>query len=53
VNANADVHFRACLAVNGVEMHILSACPLVQVVLKKGARVTGDYSVRLLASSPQ
>jgi hypothetical protein len=53
VNANADVHFRACLAANGMEMHILSACPLVQVVLKNGARVTGDYSVRLIASSRQ
>jgi hypothetical protein len=48
VNANADVHFRACLATNGVKMHILSQCPLNQVVLKDGAHLTGDYRVRLL-----
>jgi hypothetical protein len=48
VNANADVHFRACLATNGVKMHILSQCPLNQVVLKDSARLTGDFSVRLL-----
>jgi beta-galactosidase len=48
VNANADVHFRACLAANGVEMHILSQCPLAQVVLKNGAHLTGDYRLRLI-----
>ena len=52
VEANADAHFRACLATNGVKMHILSQCPLAPVVLKNGARLTGDYSVRLLAHSP-
>ena len=48
VDANADAHFRACLADNGVKMHIFSKCPLAQVVLKKGDRLTGDYSVRLM-----
>jgi hypothetical protein len=52
VNANADVHFRACLATNGVKIHILSQCPLNPGVLKRGAHLTGDYSVRLVAHSP-
>ena len=52
IEANADAHFRACLATNGVKMHILSQCPLNQVVLKDGAHLTGDYSLRLLAHSP-
>jgi beta-galactosidase len=47
VDANADVHFRACLATNAVQMHILSQCPLAQVVLKNGAHLAGDYSVCL------
>ncbi len=49
VDANADAHFRACLADQGVEMFILSQCPLAQVVLKNGARLTGKFSVRLMA----
>jgi hypothetical protein len=48
VDANADAHFRACLADQGVMMHILSQCPLAQVVLKNGDRLTGDFSVRLM-----
>jgi hypothetical protein len=51
VNANADVHFRACLATNGVKMLILSQCPLNQVVLNDGSQLSGGYSVRLLAHS--
>jgi beta-galactosidase len=50
VDANADVHFRACLATNGVKMHILSQCPLAQVVLKDGARLAGEYNVSLLGA---
>ena len=49
VDANADAHFRACLADQGVNMYILSQCPLGPVVLKNGARLTGDFSVRLMA----
>ena len=49
VEANADTHFRACLAEKGVKMHILSQCPLAGIVLKNGARLTGECSVRLLA----
>jgi hypothetical protein len=52
VDANADVHFRACLATNGVKMHLLSQCPLAPVVLKDGAHLAGDYNVRLMANSP-
>lgn len=51
VNANADAHFRACLAGNAVKMHILSQCPLAQVTLHKGDRLTGEYSVSLLTGS--
>jgi len=44
VKASADAHFRACLAEDGVRMHILSQCPLAPVVLKNGARLTGSFS---------
>ena len=50
VDANADVHFRACLADRGVKMHILSQCPLAPVRLNKGTRLTGEFSVCLMAS---
>lgn len=49
VEANADAHFRACLSGQRVAMHILSQCPLAEVTLKNGARLTGEFSVRLLA----
>jgi len=49
VHANADAHFRACLAHQGVNMYILSQCPLAEVVLKKGIRLTGEFCVRLMA----
>jgi beta-galactosidase len=49
VEANADTHFRACLAAPGVWMHVLSQCPLAPVVLKKGTRLTGDFNVHLAA----
>ncbi len=49
VDANADAHFRACLAGQNVQMHILSQCPLAPVLLKKGDRLTGNFSVSLLA----
>jgi hypothetical protein len=49
VEANADAHFRACLAGPRVAMHILSQCPLAEVALKDGARLTGEFSARLLA----
>ena len=49
VDANADAHFRACVAEQGVQMNLLSQCPLAPVVLKNGTRLTGEFSVRLLA----
>jgi hypothetical protein len=51
VDANADAHFRACLADKNVKMYLLSQCPLAQVVLKKGTRLRGDFSVRLLTKA--
>ena len=48
VEANADVHFRACLAAPGIKMHLLSQCPLAPVVLVSGARLSGNFSVRLI-----
>ena len=50
VEANADAHIRAVLTEQGPRIHLLSKCPLVPVVLAKGARLTGDFSFRLLAS---
>lgn len=48
VNANADAHFRCCLAKNGVMMHVLTRCPLGPVEVTKGDRLAGRFSVRLL-----
>lgn len=48
VEANADAHFRSCLTKDGVMMHILAQCPLVQVELKKGQRLAGKFAVRLM-----
>lgn len=49
VDANGDVHFRACLAAEGVMMRVLSQCPLAPVVLKNGDRLAGDFCIRLFA----
>lgn len=51
VDASADAHFRTCLSGQNVKMHILSQCPLAHVVLKNGARLTGDFTVRLMAKN--
>jgi hypothetical protein len=48
VHANADAHVRCCLAENGVLLHALSRCPLGQVVIKKGDRLTGDFVIEML-----
>ncbi len=48
VDANADAHFRACLADRGVQMNVLAGCPLGPVALKRGARLTHEFSVSLL-----
>jgi len=48
VEANADAHFRACLADQGIAMFVLSQCPLAPVGLTNGARLRGAFSLRLL-----
>jgi beta-galactosidase len=48
VDANGDIHFRACLSAQGVQMHLLSQCPLAPVTLKNGARLTGNVCVRIV-----
>ncbi len=48
VDANADAHFRSCLAKDGVMMHVLAQCSLARVVLNDGDRLTGRFAVRLL-----
>lgn len=49
VHANADAHVRCCLADDGVLMHVLSRCPLGQVVIKKGERLAGEFVVEMLS----
>ena len=48
VDANGDVHFRACLSAHGVQMHVLSQCPLAPVKIKNGARLSGNVCVRMI-----
>jgi hypothetical protein len=48
IEANADAHIRASLADDGVQLHILSQCPLAPVLLVNGARITGGFAVRLI-----
>jgi len=50
VEANADVHFRACLEGQGVKLHVLSQCPLAPVELTAGTRLTSEFSVCLVAN---
>ena len=52
IEANADAHFRASLAEEGVQMYVLSQCPLASVVLANGAKLTGGFSVRLIPAQP-
>lgn len=47
--ANADVHFRACLDKQGIKMHLLSQCPLGQVILNNGDRLTGDFWIQMIS----
>jgi hypothetical protein len=46
-HAHADVHVRACLAPDGVLLHLLSQCGLTPLVLHKGEHLTGHFSVIL------
>jgi hypothetical protein len=48
VEANADAHFRACLTKDGVMLHLLAQCPLAEVELHHGDRLTGKFAVRLM-----
>lgn len=47
MHARADAHFRAALAPDGVEAHLLWRCPLGQVPLKAGEHVQGDFVVSI------
>ncbi|HEV2454584.1 MAG TPA: glycoside hydrolase family 2 TIM barrel-domain containing protein [Verrucomicrobiae bacterium] len=49
VDANGDVHVRACLAAGGVMMRVLSQCPLAPVILKNGSQLAGRFCIQLLA----
>lgn len=48
VYAQADMHSRACLAENGVKLHILTQCLRGPVALKKGDRIAGQFVLELL-----
>ena len=50
VDANADAHFRSCLAPKGVMMHLLTQCPLARVELNHGDRLTGEFALRLVGN---
>jgi len=48
VHAHADLHVRPCLADGVVLMHVLSRCPLGQIVIKRGDRLTGEVVIELV-----
>lgn len=48
VNTNGDRHFRSCLTDHGVKMHILTDCPLGEVKLKKGDKISGEFTIEIL-----
>ncbi len=50
VDANADAHFRSCLTKDGVMMHILAQCPLIQVALNDGHQLAGQFAIRLITN---
>jgi hypothetical protein len=47
LHANADAHFRAALAPDGVAAYMLWRCPLGQAALKTGDRLQGEFTVQL------
>ena len=53
VHADADVHFRPCLAENGVKMHMLTQCTLAPVVLNNGNRREGAVRRRVTSAGRQ
>ena len=46
VEARADRHVRACVAGDGVLLHVLTRCPLGQVTMRRGDRLQGDCVVQ-------
>lgn len=48
LHANADAHFRAALAKDGVEAHLLSRCRLGQVPLNPKDHLKAEFVVELL-----
>jgi beta-galactosidase/beta-glucuronidase len=47
VHAKANAHVRSSLAENGVFFDVLSRCPLGQVVIKNGDRLSGEFVVEI------
>jgi len=47
VYARADAHVRPCLAEGEVLLHVLSRCPLGQVILRTGDRIAGQCTVEV------
>ena len=50
VHANADAHFRAALAPQGVAAHLLWRCLMGQVTIKSGDHLKGQFTVEIQAS---
>ena len=42
-----DIHVRSALSAEGVEMRILSRCPLGRKPVKSGDRLHGEYLMQL------
>lgn len=45
--AEADRHVRACLAADGVWLHLISDCRMGPIVLRAGDRLEGSFVVRI------
>jgi len=48
VHARADAHVRPCLADGEILLHVLSRCPLGQVVIRDGDRIAGQFTVEVV-----
>ena len=48
VRANADAHVRACLAPDGVMLHVLSECRMGPVTVRDADRLTGEFTIELV-----
>ena len=49
VHARADAHVRPCLGEGEVLLHVLTRCPLGQVVLQRGDRIRSKFTVELVS----